>query len=370
MKAPMDRNVARSMLCGRITDAVTQPKDAAMRKPCGASRVTRSSFAIISLVSAHSPSVLIVRLDAIGDALTLVPAIAQLRSHGLRVSAVLSRANAAVFSARALDRRHVAAPNLHTMASEIQARRYGHALVATEKIAGYRIAALAHIPDRIGFENGWGKPLKTLWVRRLCTKTIFRTAGLDPQAPHECEVLYKLARALLPNTEPPRDPALLRPFVLDEEPAADSRIVFQVTDKWVRLGAPMEEVVHYARLIARLEELRFVSARREEAFASAFADRTGCTIEFFSETAPWKTALASARAVAAPDSGATHIAGMTGTPVVACFAAPRFELQTARWRPWAAPHEIVRIVRGWPEVAADAMAQLLSGTPSSTTYTG
>lgn len=312
---------------------------------------------------------LIVRLDAIGDALTLVPAIAQLRSHGLRVSAVLSQANAAIFSARALDCRHIAGPNLHVSASEIQARRYGHALVATEKITGYRIAALARIPDRIGFENGWGKPLKTLWVRRLCTQTIFRTAGLDPRAPHECEVLYKLARALLPNTDPPRDPAILRPLVLDEEPASDPRIVFQVTDKWVRLGAETGDVVQYAQLLASLGPLRFVSTRREETFAAAFAARTGSVVEFFDEPAPWKTALASARAVAAPDSGATHVAGMTGTRTVACFAASDFELQTARWRPWAAPHQVVRIAEKWPEIAADAMAELLSGTPS-TTYTG
>ncbi len=54
-----------------------------------------------------TPSVLIVRLDAIGDALTTAPLIAALRAHGMRVGIVLRPVNAQVFAPGALDRVHV-----------------------------------------------------------------------------------------------------------------------------------------------------------------------------------------------------------------------------------------------------------------------
>ncbi|HKE36665.1 MAG TPA: hypothetical protein VKB39_04495, partial [Candidatus Baltobacteraceae bacterium] len=61
-----------------------------------------------------------------------------------------------------------------------------------------------------------------------------------------------------------------------------------------------------------------------------------------------------------PDSGALHVAGFVGTPVVAIFPPERnYRLQVARWAPWAAPHRIVRADADWSARAADALAQLL-----------
>ncbi|HEV3155309.1 MAG TPA: hypothetical protein VGZ02_15980 [Candidatus Baltobacteraceae bacterium] len=312
----------------------------------------------------HSPSVLIVRLDAIGDAMTLVPLIAALRSRVGRIGALLTPANAGVFSKTALDRRHVAGPNLRVLASEIEARRYDYAFIATEKPAGYRIAKLARIPNRIGFENGWGKPFKTLWVRRMCTQTVFRTAGLDLRAPHECEVVFSLARTLMPGAEPSRDPSLLRTFVLDSQPAKDERIAFQVTDKWIRLGASFEDVLRAAAQISESLPVRWIGAQSEQRFISRFQEHLQVNVDSFGEVAPWKDAIAAARAVIAPDSGAVHIAGMIGTPVAACFAGEHFALQTSRWAPWAAPSVLVQLREGWPAAAADAVLELVSGTAS------
>jgi ADP-heptose:LPS heptosyltransferase len=314
-------------------------------------------------VSPASTSVLIVRLDAIGDALTLVPVIAALRGHGLSIGAVLRPENSQVFSARAIDRVHVA-PNGASAAllAEVRDARYGVALVATELPDGYRIAYQAHIPKRIAFDNGWGKPLKTLWIRRLSTHTIFRTAGLDPRALHECDVLFKLAQAIVNEPEPARDARVLRPLVLDEEPQPDQRVAFQVTRKWERLGVTLEDVVQLARAAGRRHELRYLASAREAAYAQAFARASSVQIEFFETLAPWKSAIASAQALVAPDSGAAHVAGMTGTPVVVCFADEKFDLQTARWSPWAARHRIVRIERGFAPIAADALDDLISGS--------
>jgi ADP-heptose:LPS heptosyltransferase len=320
--------------------------------------------------SANSPSVLLVRLDALGDALTLIPLIASLRRRAFRIGAVLCPANSQIFSARALDRIHVAgdAPS-REVANDIASEGYGTALIATEKPEGYRMAYQARIPRRIGFENGWGKPLKTLWIRRLCTRTVFRTAGLDPRAPHECDVVFSLARTILDGTEAPRDARVLRPYVIDDEPAADERIAFQVTDKWQRLGGSLDDVVALAQRLAARRHLRFIAAQHEGTYASEFARASGFTVERFATLAPWKNGIAAARALVAPDSGAVHVAGMVGTPVVSCFARNAFALQAKRWAPWAAPHRIVCLADAWPLVAADALEDLLSGSPQFS-YTG
>jgi ADP-heptose:LPS heptosyltransferase len=313
----------------------------------------------VSAASASSPSVLLVRLDAIGDALTLVPAVAALRHHGFRIGAVLRSVNAGVFSQRALDRVHLY-DNPHELIPEIETERYSAALIPTEKPEGYRVARRARIPIRVGFENGWGKPLKTLWIRRICTRTVFRTAGLDASAPHECEVVFKLVQAIAPAAEPPRDPSILRPYVVDTQPRRDDRIAFQITDKWQRLGATMDAVTELARRVSQRHAVRYIAAQQELPYVRAFSDAIGEAVETFEDLRPWKEAIAGARAVVAPDSGAAHVAGMVGTPVVSCFAPRAFELQSKRWAPWAARHEVVSMESAWPIVAADALEAVLT----------
>lgn len=312
---------------------------------------------------------LIVRLDAVGDALTAVPLIAALRRRGMRVGVVLRTVNAHVYAERACDRVHVATDGPEALAPEIRAERYDYALIATEKPEAYRLAYGAGVPQRVGFENGWGKPLKTLWVRRMCTRTVFRTAGLDPRAPHECEVVFSLARWILPEVQAPRDSQLLRPLVIDEEPEPDRRIAMQITDKWQRLGASLDDVAALAKRLVSGYEVRFFGAMREREYASNFTAATGYAVEFFEDLRPWKSAIAAAHAIVAPDSGAAHVAGMTGTPVVACFAAEHFALQSSRWSPWAAPHRIVKMEGPWPIVADDAVGELLTGS-RRISYTG
>lgn len=310
---------------------------------------------------ATSPSVLIVRLDAIGDALALTPLIASLRACGARVDAVLSPVNAGTFSRAALQRVFVS--GTPSLAQSLAAERYTHALIATEDAAGYRIARDARIPLRIGFQNGWGKPLKSLWVRSLCTNTVYRRADLDPRGPHECTVLFELGRPIVGAfARPTHDATILRPLVIDEEPRADERVAMQITPKWLRLGASLDELVELARLAGSLRAVRAFGAAHEGDFLDAFERAAGSRVERFANLPEWKAAIAAARLLIAPDSGALHVAGMTGTPVVGGFEAiPAFGLQTARWSPWAAPHAIVKLEGAWPAVAADAAAELLTG---------
>jgi ADP-heptose:LPS heptosyltransferase len=304
-----------------------------------------------------SPSVVLIRLDAIGDALALTPLLLAFSEAAIPVDIVLSRRNAGIFSARA------ARSMLVTEAGDdtaLAGRGYTHALVATEDAGGYRMARASGASDRIGFVNGWGKPFKTLWARTLLTRSLFRTAGLDPRAPHECEVLFELGARLLPGTSPTHQAERLRPLLLDEEPARDSRVIVQITSKWQQLGIAMSDVMNLVRRIRATSDVRLIASRTESAVADHAANELGAPVERFDGFGPWKTAIGAARALIAPDSGAVHVAGMLGTPTVAVFAPqPQFELQVARWRPWAAPYRIVRSDPGWSTFAADALDELV-----------
>jgi ADP-heptose:LPS heptosyltransferase len=317
-----------------------------------------------------SPSVLIIRLDAIGDALALAPLLAAFAERAIPVDLVLRSANAGIFASRAA-RRLISAPfdmrssrpanleRLDALGGELSHAGYSHVLVATEDPGGYRLAGATRAPVRIGFSNGWGKPLKTLWTRRFLTTTVYRAAGLDPRAPHECEVLFRLGAPLLGDATPTRDCVALRPLVIENEPAPSDRVVMQITDKWKRLGISNDDVVRMVQRVAGFDG-RFITSSSEVAYAMEIERATGARVERFDAIDDWKNAIAAAPALLAPDSGAMHVAGTIGTPVVGVFPpSAQFELQVGRWSPWAAPHRIVKAEGDWPARAADALAQLL-----------
>lgn len=319
-----------------------------------------------------SPSVLIIRLDAIGDALALTPLLAEFRRLAIPVDVVLSRANAGVFTARAAhraivadfalrssDRSNLAA--IERFGESLRANGYSHALVATEDSSGYRLAAAVAAERRVGFINAWGKPFKALWARRLLTGGVHRRAGLDPRAPHECEVLFALGGSLVGAGPPTRELAQLRPLVIDGAPEPDERIAVQITDKWERLGIAFDRVVAMVRRVAASGVPHLLSARTESLYAQHVAEATALPVSYFDAIDPWKNAIAAAPAIVTPDSAALHVAGMVGTPVVGVFPPQRgYALQVARWAPWAAPHRIVRADQGWPARVEDALAQLVS----------
>jgi ADP-heptose:LPS heptosyltransferase len=319
-----------------------------------------------------SPSVLIIRLDAIGDALALTPLLAAFRRHAIPVDVVLRPENAGIFSTRAArdivtarfalrssDRSNVAA--IEQLGDELQRRAYSHVLVATEDPGGYRLAAAIGAPARVGFINTRGKPLKNLWARRLLTQVMTRSAGLDPDGPHECEVLFELGSPLIPEERPTRELAELRPLVLEREPDADERVAIQITDKWERLGVAFADVVDLVRRVGAYGAPHLLSAQSEASYAQRIAAASGLAVGFFAQLDSWKSSIAAATAIVTPDSGALHVAGMTGTPVVAIFPPARdYALQVARWAPWAAPHRIVLSGDDWPAQATEALAQLLA----------
>lgn len=307
-----------------------------------------------------SPSVLIIRLDAIGDALALTPLLAALAEREIPVDLVMRPVNAGIFSKRAtreifiapFEQRSSSRENLAAIdrfGSELRARTYSHVLVATEDPGGYRLARSIGAPNRTGFVNGFGKPLKTIWAGSMLTQRIHRSAGLDPKAPHECQVLFQLGRGLLStDVAPSRDNHLLRTFVLDEDQQPGNKIVFQVTDKWERLGINFDDVVLALQAFSLRGEVRAITAASEQDYANRVSVASRIEVETIESLETWKNTIASAAMLVAPDSGALHVAGMVGTPVIAIFPTADFALQAARWSPWAAVNRVIPAEPGWP----------------------
>ena len=318
-----------------------------------------------------SPSVLVIRLDAIGDALALAPLLAALRERAIPVDLVMRAVNAEIFSSRAARAVYVAPFTLRSstlanrraiwqFGARLRANAYSDTLVATEDPGGYRLARAVGSAHRVGFVNGWGKPFKTMWASLILTRAIIRTAGLDSRAPHECEVAWQLGEQLLGNTPIPRDPRVLRPILLENDVPRGERIAFQVSDKWERLGIDFAQVVRALRATAQAGTVHAIAAANESAYAQRIEAASGITVERFAALEPWKEAVANAAAIVAPDSGAVHVAGMVGTPTVAVFPPIRdFDLQLARWAPWAAPYRALRAELNWPDQVRAALHDLL-----------
>ncbi|HEY5093639.1 MAG TPA: hypothetical protein VII69_00825 [Candidatus Eremiobacteraceae bacterium] len=291
--------------------------------------------------------IVLIRVDAIGDALVMTPLIAALRTAGHELGIVLSNANAGIFEERALSWQHVldriawpkhgstAASYARTLA-ELQGVHYDAALIASEEPEAYAIARAAAIPARIGFHNGWQKPFKSLWVSAQCTRTIYRPAWASQALEHEVETLFKLGAGFV-APPPPRDCALLAPLLLADRPDRESSVVVQVTPKWRESGVSDAALVAAMRALAS-RDLHAVAADAEKDYASAIASQASVELKIFASLEPWKLAIARAALVVTPDTGSAHLAGMLGTPCVDCFPFSDFALRRTRWSPWAATY--------------------------------
>ncbi len=304
-----------------------------------------------------SPRVLIIRLDAIGDALALVPLLGALKACAIPVDIVFSSVNSDALASPASINRYIGIDD-----PGLTAATYSHILIATEDATAYNLARSLRAPHRIGFYNGWGKPLKSLWLRTLLTEPHYRSAGLDPHTQHEVEVLFALGRSLLgEQARPSRNVEELTSLVIDKPMPADHRVAFQVTDKWERLGIAFDQVLELAQRCRDIAPMHWIAGSHEREYAQRFSAAIGCEITSFTSVIPWKATIAASRALVAPDSGAIHVAGMTGVPTVAVFAPQKYlTAQTARWAPWAAPHTIIEAKQHWSAAGAAALTNLLS----------
>jgi ADP-heptose:LPS heptosyltransferase len=292
--------------------------------------------------------VLLVRLDGIGDALVCTPLIAALRDAGHELGLVLSDRNAGVFAAgtavatHVLDRipwpRHGSTPLSRARAdAEIALRRYDVALIASEEPEAYDLAA--PVPRRIGFTTGWAKPLKSLWIKRRVTTAVRRAATVNGADGHEAEILLRLAADVV-TTPPERDAARLRSWITGAAPVPRrSGLLVQLGAKWNALGVTDAALQLLMRML-RERGARFIAAPGERDVM--LAQFPALAVAAPATTRDWIATVDEAAALVSPDTGAAHLAGMIGVPVVDVFPDAGFDAQTRRWRPWASSSIVVR----------------------------
>jgi ADP-heptose:LPS heptosyltransferase len=284
-------------------------------------------------------------LDGIGDALVCAPLVAALRDAGHELGAVFSTRNREAFASSAFAHVHVLEripwpKHGSTPASRAealaQARAVGYdvALIVSEELEAYEFARDAKIARRIGFINGWEKPLKTVRVRALLDEALVRPASAARVEEHEVETVFRLGHDYQAEPVPTREVARLAPLVLDAPAVPHGRVVLQLSRKLEPAGLDARTWVLVARALrSRTGPLLAVADEPELAQTVAAA---GIEVAL-PGAAEWKQTIAGARALIAPDSGAIHVAGMLGVPSLALFApGPAVARDVLRWKPWAA----------------------------------
>jgi len=323
-------------------------------------------------------AILLVRLDGVGDAALCVPALQGLSAAypRARFGAVCSAANAQLFSDR-VERVYVCdSPGMvRDCAAQLQHDSYTHALVATEEVCGYKLARASGARFRAGFWHGLQKPFKSGWQYAQLTDRIFRPAAWSPKPEHEVTTMYRLAHALGAKLPAPADPSELRSWLRIERSSGDAppsgSVAFQITPKLLTHGwgpAALAEWIVTAARVSGLERCTLVAAAQDEGLACAImeqvptAARTEGRITLVSsQPLPrWLGFLADCRLIITPDTGAAHVAGMLGVPVIDLFESDGFERLSQQWRPWAAPARCLPKPR-WAESAAESFGAALAG---------
>jgi len=314
-------------------------------------------------------NVLLVRCDGVGDALACAPLVAALRDAGCRISAVLGEGNREIFAARTFVRVHVleripwpahgSTPASRELAlAEARDAGYDLALIASEEPDAYTFAREAGIVRRVGFANGLEKPLKTLQISTLLTRVVLRPASAERVREHEVETLFRLGRGLHKEAAPTRDPTRLAPLVLDEAAVPHRHVVVHVSRKLESDGLDRNAYVSIAWNLVSAGR-RVLAVGDDAALVRDVARAAGAEAEPSLDMRAWKAAIGGALALVAPDSGASHVAGVVGVPGVDCFA-PRASTarDVLRWRPWASRHRVVVLdpVRARAATGADIAA--------------
>ncbi len=313
--------------------------------------------------------ILMVRADGIGDALCLAPLVCALRDAGHELGALLSTANAQAFAERTFERVHVveripwpahgSTPESYKIArAQARVALYDVALIASEEPEAYRFANEIRAPARIGFINGWEKPLKSFWARTQLTRAIARSASPERAREHEVETLFRLGAGLHDEDYPTSDLARLRPLVVDDRSRleGDVHVAFQVVAKAV--SDRIDEHATIVRAIAAQYPVVVVGAAADAALVRAVATAAGTVERIFERVADWREALARMRAIVTGDSGAAHVAGMAGVPCVDLFpAGPHAAHDVARWSPWAGASRTLIV---GPEPSGNARAIVAS----------
>lgn len=307
---------------------------------------------------ADREAILLVRLDGVGDAALCIPALEGMRRAFPEASfgAICSRANASLFSS-AVERIHIFTGQTNSgFIHELRAARYTRALIATEEVLGYKLGRLSGAAMRSGFWHGFQKPFKSLWQRAQLSAPVYRPAAWTKAPEHEVVTLYRLAQALGASGNPPRDPISLRTWLHIErstktEPARDA-LAFQINGKLFAGGWGPSAIAGFVGAVlasSGFDSGVLVAAAQDEGLACSVLEHLPLGLQNSKrlriiaslELPQWLDALDSVGALVTPDTGAAHVAGMLGAPVVDLFEEPDFQRLSKQWHPWAGASESI-----------------------------
>jgi ADP-heptose:LPS heptosyltransferase len=310
--------------------------------------------------------IVLVRIDGLGDALVCAPLIAALRDAGHEVSAVLASGNREAYAKRAFAHVHEleripwpkhgsTKESRRTALDEMKDARYDVALIASEEIDAYQIAKEAGIPRRVGFSNGWEKPLKTFQIGQLLTHKILRPASANKASEHEVETIFRLGEGLHGEHAPTRDVQRLGALLLDGRVRKSDYVAVQVSGKNESHGLDKET---YVALGSQLRRSGFdvMLLGNELSLLNAVGRAANVMEDPLLSLPDWKERIAAATALVTPDSGAAHVAGMLGIPTIDCFSgSPHVNVDMRRWAPWAAPNRCLALADAPPDFMAGAL---------------
>ncbi len=273
--------------------------------------------------------------------------MAALRDAGHTIGIALSDRNVGIFVEDAFTHTHVleripwpahgSTPETATRArEEIAAAGYDAAIIVSEEPEAYELAQ--GIPERIGFTNGFAKILKSVWIFRRVTRSVMRGASVGDEDAHEAEIIFRLGEDLVATPTPSRDAHVLRPFLLAAPVPERTATVVQLGEKWRTIGVRGDDAAAIARGLAARGAHLIASASEAEAALTIAGD---LQVTMFTSLSEWKAEIDRARAVVTPDTGAAHLAGMLGVPVVDIFPDADARAQMRRWHPWAAPYATI-----------------------------
>jgi len=268
----------------------------------------------------------------LGDAVMALPALADVRRHfsGARLTVAARASVAALFRMVPGVDEVLTLPGRGGLAALTSWRQDAAALAA----GGFDTALLfpnsfasALVVSRAGIAERWG--LATDGRRRLLTRTALRPRGYAHQADYYQALVKALGVENGPRHArvevPPRDasPAPPGPFVVLAPGAAYGKAKQWPPERFAEVAALAMVERHWsvvlvgsradARVCGRIAAL---ATRSVAGSPAGIVDLSGRT-----SLAELVAVLAGARAVVSNDSGAMHLAGAVGTPVVAIFGA-------------------------------------------------
>ncbi len=298
-------------------------------------------------------SILLVRLDGVGDAALCIPALEGLRRAfpNAAFGAVCSPANAVLFSER-VNHIHVCHDTEppQSLRDDLIAQGYTRALIATEEVVGYKLGVMSGAPLRAGFWHGFQKPFKSLWQRGQLTRPVYRPAAWTASPEHEVVTLYRLAEALGAQGSAPGEASELRAWLRveasDRSRALAGALGFQISPKLLTGGwgpSSLAQLICAASQASGKDRAVLLASSQDEGLACSVLEQMppmmqaqGKVIVVTSLSLPcWLGVIESLAALVTPDTGAAHVAGMLGAGVVDLFDEADFERLSQQWHPWA-----------------------------------